>query len=249
MPKVTVIMPAYNAEAYIGGAIRSVRAQGERDWELLVIDDGSGDGTWAAAVEAAGDDERIRLLKNPENMGAAATRNRGLDLAQGEYVAFLDCDDLWAPEKLERQWALLDRTGGDLCYSGYRLVDETGAVRRNYPVPAQVSYEALLRENVIGCSTVVLRRSALGDSRFDSAYFHEDYVLWLTLLSRGCRAVGCTEFLADWRYRPDSRSFSKGNAARQRWRIYRRYLKLPLWKSLWYFGGYALAGLKKYGKT
>lgn len=246
-PLVTVIMPAYDSGSYIKEAIRSVMAQTWDNWELLVLDDGSRDDTCAQVQKLAAEESRIRLLYNGENLGAAKTRNRGLELAQGEFVALLDSDDRWHPQKLARQLQLLAETGADLCYCAYAIIDDAGGQsRKPYTVPERVDMDTLLRENVIGCSTVVLRRAALGENRFCTDFYHEDYILWLQLLQQGLRAVGCTEILADWRYRPDSRSFDKLRSAQNRWRIYRQHLKLPFLRSLGCFVGYTVAGLRKY---
>lgn len=246
-PLVTVIMPAYRAEAYIEAAVRSVMAQSLTDWELLILDDCSGDNTAAIAHALAREDGRIRVLRNEENMGVARTRNRGMDLARGEYIALLDSDDVWHPEKLARQIALLEQTDADLCYCSYAIVDAKGVpCRPDYMVPPEADYRRLLRENVIGCSTVVLTRRILESHRFATDFYHEDYVLWVTLLREGFRAVGCTEPLVDWRFIENSRSFDKRKAAGNRWRIYRDYLHLPLGQSLGAFAGYSLASARKY---
>ncbi len=244
---VSVIMPAYNAGAYIEEAIRSVMAQTEKNWELLVLDDGSSDHTCAVVGKLAAEDHRVKLLKNPQNLGAARTRNRGFDLCKGQFVALLDSDDVWKPEKLEMQLRLLAETGADFTYCSYAIMDEQGAkAKQDYLVPAQVSFDSLLRENCIGCSTVMLKRELVEAHRFTPDFYHEDYVLWLELTKEGFRGVGCTEVLVSWRYIATSRSFDKKKAAQNRWRIYRDYLKLPLWKSIGAFAGYALNGLKKY---
>ncbi len=244
---VSVIMPAYNSGIYIEAAIRSVIAQTIPDWELLVLDDGSTDATCAIVDALAAEDPRIRLIQSETNLGVAQARNRGFDLARGQYIALLDSDDLWKPEKLEAQLALLKETGADFSYCSYAIVDGEGKpVKGDYLVPPEVTFESLLRENHIGCSTVLLRREIVTQHRFHPNYYHEDYVLWLQLTQAGLRAAGCTQVLVSWRYLPNSRSFDKKNAAKSRWHIYRDYLKLPLWKSCLVFCSYAAASLKKY---
>lgn len=246
-PTVSILMPAFNAQAYIEEAIRSVLAQTVTDWELLVLDDGSTDGTRDTVAALAAEDPRIRLLPNWENMGAARTRNRGLELCAGQYVALLDSDDVWYPTKLEAQLALLAETGADFAYSAYAIIDSRGhPTRQDYRVPPQVRFSSLLRENCIGCSTVILRREVADRYRFSTEFYHEDYVLWLQLTRDGLRGVGCTEVLAAWRLTENSRSYRKGQAAKNRWQIYRQYLKLPLWKSAALFAAYAVSGLRKY---
>ncbi len=248
MPLVSVVMPAYNAGRFVEAAIRSVMAQTVTDWELLVLDDGSTDNTCQLVEQLAEQDPRIHLLPNGQNMGVARTRNRGFDLCRGRYVALLDSDDVWHPEKLQKQLALAEATGAGLIFSAYAIVDAQGQpVRADYLVPETVKLEDLLKENVIGCSTVLLGCDIVEKYRFQTDFYHEDYVLWLQLLHDGVVAAGCTEPLVDWRYLENSRSFDKRKSAQNRWRIYRHYLKLPLGKSLRCFCAYALRGLKKYG--
>lgn len=247
MPFVSVIMPAYNAERFLEEAVRSVMNQTFQDWELLILDDCATDGTYALAERLAAEDDRITLYKNERNMGVARTRNRGFDLCRGQYVALLDSDDVWHPQKLEKQLERMQETGADLAYTSYSIVDTQGnKVKADFLVPAEVTYEDQLRVNAIGCSTVMLKAELLKNYRFATDFYHEDYVLWIQLLRDGHKAAGCQEVLTDWRYVENSRSFNKAKAARNRWHIYREYLKLPLWKSIRAFGGYAVSSLKKY---
>ena len=246
-PKVTVIMPAYNAAQFIEAAIRSVMAQTVNDWELLVIDDGSRDDTCQIVEQLAAGEPRVQLLRNEKNMGVANTRNRGLSLCRGEFAAFLDSDDIWLPDKLQKQLDLLESTGAALCYTAYGIMDAAGAQSRgDYLVPGKADFRKLLKENVIGCSTVMLRRQVTEQYRFETTLHHEDYALWLRMLRDGIRAVGCTEVLVRWRLVENSRSFDKRKSAHSRWVIYRDYMKLPLHQSLWAFGNYAFASVKKY---
>lgn len=246
-PQISVIMPAYNCEKFIEASIRSVIAQTVTDWELLILDDGSCDNTWAIVERLAREDSRIRPVKNPKNMGVAKTRNHGIDLSEGAFIAFLDSDDIWHPDKLEKQLHQMQQTGADFCYTSYAIVDEAGSKSKNdYLVPEEISFEELLKENVLGCSTVVLHSRTLQDHRFLTDFYHEDYVLWLSLLQDGFKACGCREVLTDWRLIVNSRSFNKVRSAKNRWHIYSDYLHLPLHKKLWAFAGYAMASLRKY---
>ncbi len=246
-PLVSVIMPAYNSEKTIGASIRSVRAQSYENWELLVLDDGSKDGTVALVSALASEDGRIRLMKNPQNMGTARTRNRALKESRGAYIALLDSDDCWKPDKLEKQLEKMQETAADLSYTAYCIVNEAGQrTAEDYMVPEKVDYEALLCQNYIGCSTVMMTREMANNYEFSTEFYHEDYVLWLQMLQDGKKAVGLTEPLLDYCYRPDSRAGNKFASAKYRWRIYRSCLHLPLGKSLRYLTKYALAGVKKY---
>lgn len=246
---VSVIMPAYNAAAYIEEAIRSVMAQTYGSWRLLVLDDGSSDDTVEIVERLAGEDSRISLFRNAENLGAARTRNRGLDLCSEGYVAFLDSDDRWHPDKLAAQVALAEQTAADLVYTSYAIIDNDGnPCRHPYIVPAQTGFEYMLKENVIGCSTVLLSPRAARQYRFSNGFYHEDYCLWLDMLRDGCQAAGCPQVLTEWRLIYGSRSYNKSNGVRQRWRIYQEHLRLPLWKCVVSFIGYAVNGAKKYCK-
>lgn len=248
-PMVSVIMPAYNAETYIETAIRSVQGQTMADWELLVIDDGSRDNTRQLVAKLAAEDTRIRLLPNEQNMGTARSRNRGIDLHEGRFVAFLDSDDWWHPTKLEKQLALAEATGAEILYTSYAIVDDSGEKRcPDFVVPETTSFQKMLRCSEIGCSTVMLSDKIAGTARFAENFYHEDYALWLSLLQNGAKAAGVSEVLVDYRYHADSRAADKFSSAKRRWRIYRDLLKLSVVKSGWYSAQYAVYGLLKYRK-
>lgn len=242
-PLISVIMPAYNAERWIAEALDSVLAQTWTNWELLILDDGSTDGTAALARDYAARDGRIRYCRNPENLGVAGTRNRGLSMARGAWVALLDSDDSWRPEKLARQLSLGQQEQADIVYCSYSLLGDSCA---DFIVPARTTYASMLRSSVFSCSTVLLSQRVARSCRFPTQYYHEDYALWLALLRSGFRAVGCTEVLADYRVAQGSRSRNKLRSARYRWQVYRRAEGLTLAESLRAFAGYALCGLKKY---
>lgn len=248
-PLVSVVMPAYNAAAYIREAMESVIGQTVTDWELIVIDDCSGDESLEIAHEYAKADPRITVMRNECNIGVARTRNRAIECSRGRYIAFLDSDDAWYPEKLQRQIQLLDTTGADMAYCSYAIVGSGSTkVRPDYIVPEKIGFNGLLKENVISCSAMLIKAEIVKEIRFNTDFYHEDYVLGLEILKAGYTAVGCREVLMHWRYIENSRSFNKKKSAKNRWRIYRGYLKLPLFKSLCLFGHYAAAGLKKYRK-
>lgn len=245
-PKVSVIMPAFNAQATIAASVRSVLAQTVPDWELLIMDDASTDDT-PAVLEEFLRDPRVQWIPSQVNRGVAATRNDGIARSNGQWIAFLDSDDTWAPDKLEKQLHRIEETGAALCYTSYALVDLDGnKVRGDYLVPEQVDYPLLLRENVIGCSTVLLRAELAKAHPFEPGFYHEDYVLWCKLLKAGYPAAGCSEVLMNWCYRENSRSYNKVKSLKNRWDIYRRALDLPLLTSARNLVSYAFAGMKKY---
>ena len=247
---VSVIMPAYNAVTYIEEAVRSVMAQTYTDWELLVIDDGSADDTCGVVERLAAEDGRIRLLRNERNCGVAITRNRGLDACRGAYVALLDCDDRWHPEKLERQLALAAASGADVVYCSYGIMDERGdKLCDDFIVPPTTDYRASMVRSVISCSTALLSRRVVDAYRFDPSYYHEDCVLWLQLLRDGCTAAGVPAVLAHYRVSRGSRASNKIKAAVERWRIIRRYMKEPFFTAVGILIRYALLAVRKYKRV
>lgn len=249
MPLVSVIMPAYNSEIYIESAIRSVQAQTVDNWELLVLEDGSKDSTPEIVAKLAAEDERIRLLPNEENMGPARTRNRGMDLCTGKYIAFLDSDDIWYPDKLEKQLALAEEYEADIMYCSYAIVDSQGKSRSaDFIVPPQADLKYMLVKSVFSCSTAMLRRSSVGDSRFPVDFYHEDYAFWLALLQKGLVARGTPEVLAAYRVSENSRASNKLASAVRRWHVYRKFLHYSFFRSAWYLSRYAFAGVLKYRK-
>ena len=124
---ISIVMPAYNAAGTIRDSIQSIFAQTVKDWELIVIDDGSKDDTTRILEELAAVDKRIRFLKNEKNSGASYTRNRAVALARGEWIAFLDSDDLWRSDKLEKQLALIEKhPNAVICYTASSFIDDKG---------------------------------------------------------------------------------------------------------------------------
>lgn len=249
-PLVSVVMPAYNAERYITAAIESVQHQTISDFELIIVDDCSDDHTCMIAEELAKNDSRIRFLRNSENIGVARTRNRAFSLCRGSYVALLDSDDLWYPDKLEKQIQTAERTGADIVYCSYAIIDaDNKQICADFMVPEKTDLEAMLAKSVISCSTALLTWTTAQEYLFPVDYYHEDYVYWLQLLQSGKRAVGVPDVLAAYRVSEHSRASNKFQSAKRRWQIYRSYLHFSCRKSTWYFAKYALNGLIKYKKT
>lgn len=246
-PLVSVIMPAYNAESTIAAAIESVCAQSMANLELIVLDDCSSDQTCEIVKQLAAKDQRIQFYPASRNSGVAAIRNKGIELSTGDYIALLDSDDTWHPKKLEKQLECLKNAKASLCYTSYGIVDDALCkIRPDYIVPEYIDYCGLLKENVIGCSTVLTEARVLKEHKFRTDFYHEDYVLWLELLKAGCKVTGVPEVLVNWRYQENSRSYNKWKSLRNRWKIYRQMEKLSPVSSVFYCLNYASAGLKKY---
>ena len=243
---VSVIVPVYNAARFLPDTLASVRAQTHGDWELLLVDDGSSDGSAPLMREAAAADPRVRVFFHARNRGVAAARNTGLSEARGTLVAFLDSDDLWEPDKLAQQVACLRAGDAALVCTRYVHVDADGHLIRTLPPPPEdIGYRALLKGNVIGCSTVMLDLTRTGPVRFE-ARGHEDFALWLSLLRRGLKAKGLAAPLVRHRITGRSLSGNKLRAAGWAWKVYRESEGLPLFEALWYFAHYALRSVRKY---
>ncbi|MBR3383164.1 MAG: glycosyltransferase family 2 protein [Clostridia bacterium] len=246
-PAVSVVMAAYNAEKYIGQAISSVVAQSVKDWELIVIDDCSTDRTPMIIENAAGKDDRIRFYKNEKNIGAARTRNRAFELCRGRYIALLDSDDLWSPDKLEKQIACAMQTGADIVSCSYAMIDEKGDKKCNdFIVPKEIDFDAMLKRSTISCSTALLNRASIEDRKFPTEHYHEDYAYWMLLLMNGAKAVGIPEVLASYRLVEGSRASNKFRSAMNRWHVYRDQLKLSFFHSSRAMIGYMYWGVRKY---
>lgn len=256
-PLVSIVVPAYNSAATIEEAIASVQAQTCTNWELLVIDDASTDAavetvrrlTGRQAAEGAGESQ-IRLLVRNQNGGPAAARNDGLAAAKGDYIAFLDADDVWLPKKLELQLRLFEKQPqAAICYTGYRRMDLQGhPFGKPYLVPDTTTYNHMLRENVIGLSTVLLNRVKVNEYpetlSFDATYAHEDYQLWLRLLRAGIPAVGIPEVQVH--HRTGGRNEKKWRAAKNRWDVYRRSEGMSFASAVGCLAGYFCSAASKY---
>ena len=244
-PRVSIVMPAYNAEVTLQDSINSVLTQTLPEWELLlVVDSKSADCSRALAEKAASNEARIRLITDLPNGGCVFNRNEAISRATGEFIAFLDSDDLWMPEKLEKQVNHMQQTGCNLSYTGYKQMDWNGNLLNHViQPPSRLTHALLLHDNLLGCLTAMMRRSRHGGERFVE-HLHEDYILWLKLL-RQEDALGLPEPLAIYRMAAHSRSGNKKRAAAARWSILRKYEKLSLPRALYYFASYAWRASRK----
>lgn len=229
VPLVSVLMPAFRAAATLAESVGSVQAQTRGDWELLIIEDRSGDTTLAVAQALAAADGRIRVIALPVNGGAARARNAGLAQARGRFIAFLDADDLWHPEKLQRHLAFMARTGAAFSYTGF--LREVRGRQRPVRIPATVSRAALLRGNCIGCGTVIYDSAALGRVEMPDLRLRQDFGLWLRLLRLTPLAHGLPEALSVHRRRPGSLSSGWGRRLWGTWVLFRQVEGLSRWQA------------------
>lgn len=230
-PVVSIVTPVHNGAAFIRETIASVQAQTRGDWELLVVDDASEDGSATIVEELAAEDSRIRIIRLERNGGAAVARNAGIRAAQGRYIAFLDSDDWWVPKKLEKQVRFMEEEQCGFSFTGLRRVDEDGREIALFGVPRRVSYGELLKTNYIGCSTVMYDSSALGKVEMPLIRRRQDYGLWLRLLKQTDYACGINEALVRYRVRSGSVSSNKATTPLFTWRVYREVEGLSVFRS------------------
>lgn len=246
---VSIIVPVYNVEKYIRETMESVMAQTYADWELLLVEDGSSDGTAAiiTGLAEAWGESRIRLIRQPANMGAARARNRGLLEAGGRYIAYLDADDLWAPEKLERELSFLKEKEAAFVFTGYEFADEegkgTGKVVR---VPETLNYRQALSNTTIFTTTVMFDTEKIGKDKLEMPVIKsEDTALWFRVLRSGYIAYGLDENLARYRRAGRSLSSNKLEALGRIWNLYRRSEGLGLPESAYHFCLWAVRAVKR----
>ncbi|MCF5868437.1 glycosyltransferase family 2 protein [Aeromonas veronii] len=243
---VSIIMPSYNSAETILNSIKSVQQQDYHKWELLITDDASTDNTVELVKQLAEIDPRINLEVNLVNSGAGFSRNQAIKRSKGKYIAFLDADDLWSPNKLSTQVAYMEQTGALFSYTAYQKFSDVGVGGVIMP-PTRVTHHKLLKGCVIGCLTAMYNAEVLGRQMMPLIRKRQDMGLWLKLLKLCDEAHGIPEVLAQ--YRTDSgMSQNKLNAARYQWRLYRDVVGLNLLQSAWYFGWYAVNGFIKYRK-
>ena len=245
-PIISVIMPAYQAADYINQAISSVLNQTCKEtWELLIIDDGSTDQT-AEIVRMYAKDPRIRYLRRKKNKGVAAARNLGIKKARGAYVAFLDADDWWDADKLKMQMECIRRTHTVLCCTGRELMQPDGNPSgKCIGVPKKITYEMLLRTNVIPCGSVVLRKEVAQEFGFVCDKYHEDYILWLRILKKYKSAAGVDVPALKCRLSAGGKSRNKWKSAQMQYGSY-RYLGYGRLRAFYYMIFYTLHGCCKY---
>lgn len=245
---ISIVIPAYNAEKTIEKAILSAIGQTYSDIEVIIIDDCSQDGTVKIAADYEKKDNRVRVLQNQTNMGVAFSRNKGVEEARGDWIAFLDSDDRWDIAKLKKQAALLEQYPScPLCFTGSAFENSEG-LRCNYKlsVPEKMGYHDLLKQNLISCSSVLVKKEVLIKYPMKSdPKIHEDLATWLEILKSGAEAVGIDEPLLIYRVSSQSKSGNKLKAARMQWKTY-QVAEIGYLKSIRYFFSYAWRNIKKY---
>jgi teichuronic acid biosynthesis glycosyltransferase TuaG len=246
-PLVSVVMPTFNAERFVSESIASVANQVYTNWELLVTDDGSVDRTPDILERWSRSEPRISYRRLPSNSGAAVARNASIGRASGEFLAFLDADDLWLPEKLRLQVAFMEEHGLDFSFTPYAIMRADGAPSGaviDSSTASCVGYQdMLLKRATMGCSTVLLRRRIVRELRIPDLRQGQDYAFWLSILRQGVTAQRVSHCLTRYRLVPGSISANKLRKARRQWQIYRELERLSPARAAWCFLNYAVRAL------
>lgn len=240
---VSIITATYNSSEFIIDTYQSLYNQNYTNWEWLITDDSSTDNTYDILLMLKSKDPRIKVDRLEKNSGAAVARNNSLLIAKGHFIAFIDSDDLWSPEKLADQIFFMESNCINFSFTTYQLINEFGEKLNKFvdvessPV---LSYQGLLKKNAtVGCSTVVLRKSAFEDIEMPLLRTGQDYALWLKLLRYKENAYCLRKVLSFYRIRSNSISRNKFRKAMRQWEIYRNIERLNFIRSSIYFFFYA----------
>ena len=245
---VSIITPLFNSATFIEETIESVISQTYNDWEMIIIDDCSNDGSLELVKDIAKDDLRIRLISLKNNLGPSNARNEGIKQACGRYIAFLDSDDLWHKDKLEKQIKFMQKNEYAFTFTGYEKIDEKGKKIGNIlPFKGQVTYHDLLKSNHIGCLTAMIDLKILGYKMYmPDIKKRQDQSLWLEILKKIDKAYCLNKVLGKYRIRKDSISINKIANIKFQWQLYRELEKLSIIQSFYYMLWYAYYGIRKY---
>lgn len=243
----SIILPLYNASNFIDETLQSVLAQTYAHWELLVVDDVSTDNSLAIVQKYAAKDKRIKLLQHSKNAGAAQARNTGIKNATGRYIAFIDADDVWLPNKLEKQLQFMHTNNLAFTYASQILIDENGAEKGKFITIPEITYRSMLKTCWVGCCTAVYDTEKLGKQYFETQRGQEDYILWLQIIKQIGTSKGIIEPLAKYRAVSGAVSANKIAAAKRQWKVYRELEKLNLMQSSYYFIHYAVNAVFRFG--
>lgn len=251
-PLISIIVPCYNSAAYIRETFASILGQTLKSLEAIVVDDCSTDDSVDVLKDIAAHDSRMRIYVQPENGGVAKARNRALALTRGRYVAYLDSDDLWMPEKLERQLAFMSEHDVGACFTSYETVEEDGTFRNVVHVPKRINYRQFLKNTVTCSHTVMFDTEKVNRNLLVMPDLRrgQDFATWLQVTRAGHDFYGLDEPLAKYRKSSGSLSSNKFKAAKRTWYVYRsvEHLSVPYaaWCQCWHFA-YAIAKRIKKG--
>lgn len=213
---------------------------------MIIVDDCSKDNSIELILNFSVNDKRIKLIQLKTNVGAAEARNIALREVNGQFIAFLDSDDIWFPEKLENQIQFMISKDIAFSFSAYNLIDTNGKpIKKVIQVPEVIGYKDYLEDTIIGCLTVVIDQSKTGYFEMPVIRSSHDMALWLQIMKRGFKAYGINKPLASYRILQVSNTSNKWKAAKDVWKVYRDIEKINIIRSSYYFMFYAINAIKK----
>lgn len=228
---VSIIMPAYNSSKYIGQAIESVISQTYKNWELIIVDDDSKDNTLEVIKKYMREDNRIKCISLKKNYGAAHARNIAIENSKGKYLAFLDSDDLWYPEKLEKQISFMEKNNYYFSCTAYQqITDDNKVLKKIIKVKNKYDYNEVLK-NCPGNSTVIYNSHILGKIKAPNIKRRNDFIMWLRVIKKAEYLYGLNQPLSIYRIRKGSLSKNKIKLIKYQWKVYREFEKLSYMKS------------------
>ncbi|MGJ8759769.1 MAG: glycosyltransferase family 2 protein [Polaribacter sp.] len=232
---ISIITPNFNSEKFITQTIKSVINQSYENWEMIIVDDLSTDSSINIINSFCKSDTRIKLHRLKCNSGAAVARNKAISLANGNFIAFLDSDDLWLPKKLEFQLNFMLSNNFALSYTSYEIINEEGdKTGKIINCKIKLDYKRMLYSNEIGCLTAMYNQDVLGKVYMPNIRKRQDYGLWLKILKVEKHAFGISEVLAQYRDRSQSISNNKVEMLKWNWNLYKNVEKLSYLKSSYY---------------
>ncbi|MDR1693764.1 MAG: glycosyltransferase [Lactobacillaceae bacterium] len=244
--KISIITPAYNCEKYLESTIKSVLKQTYKNWEMIIVDDKSTDNTYNVAMEYAKKDPRIKVIKAEENGGPGAARNIAFDNAAGRYYAFIDADDIWAPERLEKQHGFMKDNGYALSHSSFIFIDENNNPKKGYMKASDLDYKSYMKDTQISLDAFMMDVSKTGRPPMPKERgVREDLEMHLALLKRGFTSYALDEVLSFYRIRGNQESANKATMARMMLKRYMQEKNLAPHKRLLRFGHYAVNAVAK----
>ena len=232
---VSVIMPYYKKRDFIHESIESILKQTYKDFEILIIYDDENIHDYSFVKDFEKKDKRIKVIKNPKNIGAGLSRNVGIDKSNNEFIAFLDCDDVWKQDKLEFQLNFMKEKNIDISFTAYDIVDKNRNIINIRKAKSCLEFKDLIRSCDIGLSTVVIKKSLLENKyRFPSIVTKEDYVLWLELAKKDVKFYGIDKPLTQWKKLNNSLSSNLFQKVKNGFTVYNKYMKYDIFTSTYY---------------
>ena len=246
--KVSIITPVFNAEKYLRYTLQCVLNQTYFDWEMILVDDCSTDGSWSILKQFALSDNRFKIYKNSKNSGSGVARNFAIEKAVGQYIAFLDSDDLWPPNKLMVQIDFMSKNNIAFSHTSYGYINENGErIKSTFHVSKHsVSYKDLLMRTEISCLTAIYDSKMIGKFYMTEHRRKQDYALWLNILKTGVKSYPIDQELAFYRQSKTSATHKKTNLIFKHYQFLKETQNFNSFKAIYYTIFWMVNGFIRY---